>query len=119
MTHGTRSHEDILAELAFLARHLPPEDQARIEHTMRLIIEMRQAVTRAQLLAEESEWRLAQAEAITCEKTRSGPNERALTMDPWVWKSSNRSSPFNSELHHHQRTLPVFVNNLAWLISYR
>jgi len=64
MTHGTRSYEDILAELEFLARHLPPEDQARIEHTMRLIIAMRQAVMKAQLLTEEAEWRIAQAEAI-------------------------------------------------------
>jgi hypothetical protein len=62
MTHGTRSHEDILAELEFLARHLPPEDQARIERTMRLIIEMREAVIKAQLLAEKAEWRLAKAE---------------------------------------------------------
>jgi hypothetical protein len=53
-----------LAELQFLAEQLPPEDRARIERTMRLIIEMQQAVIRAQLLAEEAEWRLAKAEAI-------------------------------------------------------
>jgi hypothetical protein len=64
MTNGTRSCKDRLAELEFLARRLPPEDQARIERTMRLIIEMRQAVMKAQLLAEEAEWRLVQAEAI-------------------------------------------------------
>jgi hypothetical protein len=64
MTNGTRSCKDRLAELEFLARCLPPEDQARIERTMRLIIEMRQAVMKAQLLAEEAEWRLVQAEAI-------------------------------------------------------
>jgi hypothetical protein len=64
MTDRLRSHRDRLAELEFLARRLPPEDQARIERTMRLIIEMRQAVMKAQLLAEEAEWRLVQAEAI-------------------------------------------------------
>jgi hypothetical protein len=64
MTNGTRSCKDRLAELEFLARRLPPEDQAHIERTMRLIIEMRQAVMKAQLLAEEAEWRLVQAEAI-------------------------------------------------------
>jgi len=64
MTNGTRSCKDRLAELEFLARRLPPEDQARIERTMRLIIKMRQAVTRAQLLAEEADRRLAKAEAI-------------------------------------------------------
>jgi hypothetical protein len=62
MTDDAPSHRDRLAELEFLARHLPPEDQARIERTMRLIIEMRQAVMRAQLLAEEAERRLAKAE---------------------------------------------------------
>ena len=62
MTDRLRSHSDRLAELASLARHLPPEDQARIERTMRLIIEMRQAVMRARLLAEEAERRLAKAE---------------------------------------------------------
>jgi hypothetical protein len=62
MTNGTRSCKDRLAELEFLARRLPPEDQARIERTMRLIIEMRQAVMKAQLLAEEAERRLAKAE---------------------------------------------------------
>jgi hypothetical protein len=58
---------------------------------MRLIIKMRQAVTRAQLLAEEADRRLAKAEAILDriegfdwrlqqhKKTRSGPNERAFS----------------------------------------
>jgi hypothetical protein len=64
MTDRLHSHRDRLAELEFLARHLPLEDQARIERTMRLIIKMRQAVTRAQLLAEEADRRLAKAEAI-------------------------------------------------------
>jgi len=64
MTDRLHSHRDRLAELEFLARHLPLEDQAHIERTMRLIIKMRQAVTRAQLLAEEADRRLAKAEAI-------------------------------------------------------
>jgi hypothetical protein len=64
MTDDARSHRDRLAELEDLARQLPLEDRAGIERTMRLIIEMRQAVMKAQLLAEEAEWRLVPAEAI-------------------------------------------------------
>jgi hypothetical protein len=54
MTDDARSYRDRLAELQFLAEQLPPEDRARIERTMRLIIEMQQAAIRAQLLVEEA-----------------------------------------------------------------
>src|SRR3954462_6495112 len=54
MTDDARSHRDRLAELQFLAEQLPSEDRARIERTMRLIIEMQQAAIRAQLLVEEA-----------------------------------------------------------------
>jgi hypothetical protein len=64
MTNGARSCKDRLAELEDLARQLPLEDRAGIERTMRLIIEMQQAVINAQLLAEEAAWWLVQAEAI-------------------------------------------------------
>jgi|tagenome__1003787_1003787.scaffolds.fasta_scaffold20631685_1 hypothetical protein len=64
MTDEHRILHERLAELEYLARRVPPEDRARIERTMRLIIDMRQAVARAEALVEKAEQRLAKAEEI-------------------------------------------------------
>ena len=58
------TYRDRLAELEYLAQRLPPENRASVERTMWLIIDMQQAVMRAQLRVQEAEQRLTRAEEI-------------------------------------------------------
>ena len=46
MTDDARSYRDRLAELQFLAEQLPPEDRARIEHSIQLVCRALQEIAR-------------------------------------------------------------------------
>jgi hypothetical protein len=64
MPNRRRLFHERLADLDHRWRSAPPEARPSIERTMGLIIDMEEAVLRAQELAEIAEMRLAHAEEI-------------------------------------------------------